>query len=105
MGEIIRGSTPVIKFTFSNVNPANISKAQLTIKDMDKNVIVTDTQANMTTGTDFVSWTLTQTQTLALPVDEDVAVMCDWLLTDGTRGRSNIVRYTVGDTGKNEAMT
>lgn len=105
MQEIIKGTTPVLKFTFSTVDPADISTAYLTIKDMNKNVILSVDNSGASTGADYIAWELTQAQSLLLPVDENVAAMCDWLLNDGTRGRSEIVVYTVGDTGKNEVMS
>ena len=81
---IIKGTTPTIQYKFNVVHVTDISKAYLTItggpepieKDLD----------SATIGTNTISWTLTQQETLSFA--GTVQVMLNWLTTGGTRGAS-----------------
>lgn len=82
---IIRGTTPTIKYTFSVVDPANITTAILTIKKGGAIAIEKDLAA-ASVGEDSLSWTLTQAETLS--VAGAAELMLNWLTQDGTRGAS-----------------
>lgn len=100
---IIRGTTPTIKFTFSQIETANIIVAYLVIKQGDRTVIERDLQT-ATIDSDNLSWTLTQAETFKLSRNLKANVFCDWKLQDGTRGRSNVRTDSVEDSGKQEVI-
>lgn len=109
MNEIIRGTTPTITVTFPTVDVSTITAAFLTIKSgrpphIDKEAVVTKPLADATVGDNTISWTLTQTDTLALTAEEYVTVLCDWKVTDGTRGRSQAAVFSVSEAGVNEVI-
>lgn len=94
MKRIVTGTTPTICYTFSIVQPADITTAIMTISHGGDILI----QKNLTTATvdeDSISWTLSQAETLLLPVpctDRIPAIlMLNWLTADGTRGTSRRV--------------
>ena len=82
---IIRGTTPTITYTFSVVNPADITVACLTIKKGDA-VLVEKTLEQAEVGQKSLSWTLTQEETLA--VKGSAEIMLNWKTIGGTRGAS-----------------
>lgn len=86
MNEIIRGTTPTIQYTFSVVAVSNINKAFLTIK-AGGSVVITKDIIDAEVGQKSLSWTLSQADTLKLTFPE-CAIMCNWILNDGTRGAS-----------------
>ena len=87
--ELIRGTTPTIKITFSTVSVESIAVAYLTIKQNDRTMIE-KTLEDATTEEHAISWRLTQTETLGL--------------LDGTRGRSRIESSQIGEPGKDEVI-
>lgn len=101
---IIRGTTPTITFTFSEILTSDLNKAILTISQLDRIIIERDlTTAVIEENT--VSWKLSQEETLLLSVSKGATeIICDWLLNDGTRGRSVIRKEGVEPTGKNEVI-
>lgn len=100
---IIRGTTPTIKFTFSQVQATNITVAYLVIKQVGRPIIERDI-STATRESDKLSWTLEQAETLKLSKGTKADVYCDWKLQDGTRGRSNVVSEAVEDSGKVEVI-
>ena len=102
MAQIIRGTTPTIKFTYADITVSAITTAILTVKQNGTDIITKDL-TDATIGADYISWTLTQTETLSLG-KTGVVIVCDWVTTDGTRGRSNILNATIGEPGKNEVI-
>ena len=83
MARIIRGTTPTLKYIFKSVQVSDISIAYLTIKaktDIEK------TLEEATVGTNYISWTLTQAETLSF--GDSIKAMVNWKLNDGTRGAS-----------------
>lgn len=104
MDEIIRGTTPTITFSFSSVRPSDISAAYLTISGIYNTDSVSRDLDSATVSSDSLSWTLTQEETLRLTAGGPVQVLCDWKLSDGTRGRSKAATLKIGDTGKNEVI-
>lgn len=104
MGEIIRGTTPTITFSFSFVQPSDIAVAYLTITGLCSDLVIERELDSATVSSNSISWTLTQEETLLLVVGMIVQVLCDWKLSDGTRGRSKAATYRVGETAKNEVI-
>lgn len=86
MSCVIRATTPTFKYTFATVNVANISQAYLTIAK-NGTTVLEKSLADATVGEDYISWTLTQAETLSL-LPGTAAVMLNWLTRDGTRGSS-----------------
>lgn len=82
--KIIRGTTPTIKYEFNDIEVTDITSAYLTIKadeDIEKDL------TTATVGDNYLSWTLTQAETLAF--GDKISCMINWLLSDGTRGASD----------------
>lgn len=101
MAEIIRGTTPTIKYTFNTVDVDDITKAVLTIKKCNAIVIERD----LTTGTkgdNDITWTFTQEETLS--IDGNAEAMLNWVTADGTRGASRKVQITFKDNHKEVVM-
>ena len=95
MASIIRGTTPTLKYTFNSIQVSDIVTAYLSIKsneDIEKSL------ADATIGEDYISWTLSQEETLSL--GESVKVMINWKLSDGTRGASKKTSIRVDDNYK-----
>ncbi len=83
MASIIRGTTPTFKYTFKTVDVSKITTAFLSIKsktDLEKDL------SDAVVGADYLAWTLTQEETLSL--GDQISVMVNWKLQDGTRGAS-----------------
>lgn len=97
---IIKGTTPTIIFTFSEVDVAHITTAFLVIKQNDT-VIIDKPITDAVIGEDSIEWKLTQLETLSLSENRMAEVCCDWKLADGTRGRSNKIEERVEKAGKN----
>lgn len=99
---IIRYTTPTLKFTFSEIDVADISTAFLVIKQNDRTVLERGMDS-ATAAESSLSWTLTQEETGSLCKSE-VSIVCDWKLNDGTRGRSKVKTEKVVNSGKNEVI-
>lgn len=107
MNAIIRGTTPTIMFAFETIDPAAIVAAYITIKsitDLDTPIVQKD-YSSATLGATSISWTLTQTESLQLTAGDTVNIYCDWLLDEGTRGRSQVATCRVYETGKDEVIS
>lgn len=99
---IIRYTTPTIKFTFSEIDVSRIVTAYLVIKQNGRTVIERDlSSAGVDEGQ--ISWSLAQVETGKLS-KTNATIYCDWLLRDGTRGRSNLKTEAVEDSGKSEVI-
>ena len=103
MASIIRGTTPTIEFTFSDISVADITSAVLVIKQSG-NIVFESPIENATRTESSLYWTLTQEQTLALASRRQATVVCDWLLSSGVRGRTNVLTCDVDEPGKDEVM-
>ena len=102
--EIIRGTTPTIKYTFQTVNPADITVAYLTVNQNGATKIEKDLAAgSVSTEGKYIAWTLTQAETLALPCGM-VYMMCNWKKEDGTRGASKILGVMITENHKGEVI-
>lgn len=81
---IIRGTTPTLLYKFDQVDVSDITTAYLTIK---AGTVIEKSLSDAIVGEDYISWTLSQAETLAFP--NQVSAMINWKLNDGTRGASN----------------
>lgn len=86
MSNIIRGTTPTIKYMFRTVSVSDITVAYLTIR-MDGELVIQKDLADATIGDGFLAWTLTQEETLAL-LKQNTSVMLNWKTAAGLRGAS-----------------
>lgn len=103
MAEIIRGTTPTIKFVFNTISVQSITTAYFLIKSGSKIIIEKDL-STATVENNNLSWKLTQEESLMLSAGGSVVLMCDWKLADGTRGRSKIETCKVAPAGKGEVI-
>lgn len=82
---IIAGTTPTIAYTFQEVDPAEMTEAIFTVKQVGAQVIQKDlTTATLDEGK--LSWTLTQAESLKLVPGVQTEIFLDYVLQDGTRG-------------------
>lgn len=104
---IIRWTTPTFEFPFDeDIDVSDIDSAYLVLKQWGNTIVSKDiTEATIDTTTNTVSWTLTQAETGLIANGKKCEAMCDWLLSDGTRGRSDVVPYSVEDSGINEVIS
>lgn len=86
MTNIIIGTTPTIIYKFSIVSPSDFRTAILTIKNQSE-IIIEKTLADAFTGEDFLSWTLTQEETLLIGT-RSCKMMLNWVTRSGKRGAS-----------------
>lgn len=100
---IIRGTTPTIIFTFNDIKPADITACVLAVKQ-DGQTIINKSLSDAIVEADNISFTLTQAETLTITKYYSVTVVLDWLLTDGTRGRSQAITATVEDPALNAVL-
>lgn len=100
---IIAGTTPTIEWTFAEINPADMTTALFTIKQIGKAVIEKDlTTATLDEGK--MSWTLTQAESLKLSPGVLTEIFLDYVLQDGTRGAGVTTPANVVPAGKNEVI-
>ena len=92
MSNVIRATTPTIRYVFKTVSVADIAKAYLTITKNDV-VVIEKELSEAAVGEDFIAWTLTQNETLSVPAGL-VTSECNWLTTGGTRGSSGKATLT-----------
>lgn len=97
--EIIRGTTPTLIFTFSEIEPSDISVCYMLIKQRGQ-TIIEKTLSDGVVDENGLSFTLTQTDTLALSTTNSAQVLLDWKTAGGVRGRSNIYDCAVKVAGK-----
>lgn len=102
MAEIIRGTTPTIKYKFETVEPSDIVVAYLTAKQND-DVLIDKGLSEATVGDDYLAWTLTQEETLNLSRGK-AYLMCNWKNTYGTRGASRVLAVNIVDNQKDEVI-
>ena len=99
---IIRGTTPTIEFRFKDVAVDEIVTAILSLQQLGKTIVERDISSAEVD--ENLSWKLTQEETLSLNNRYDVEIVCDWKLTDGTRGRSHKLCTPVGNPGKDNVI-
>lgn len=98
MASIISGTTPTIKYTFNVVNVSDITNAYLTIaKRVNSSIpyakVIEKDLTSATIGSNYLQWTLTQTESLML--SGEAQVMINWLTTEGVRGASDISKVRI----------
>lgn len=103
MATIIRGTTPTITFTFSDVDVSTIITAVMTIKQ-NGSTVISKVLNDAEVGDDYISWWLSQEDTLSLASKTKAAITCDWLLDGGIRGRANILLTDTTDSGVDEVL-
>lgn len=99
---IIRGTTPTIQYTFSQIAPAEIAVAYMVIKQ-DGRVVVEKSLADATVNENGLLFELSQEDTLAL-ARRDGQILLDWKTANGTRGRGKVYEFSVGEPAKNEVI-
>ena len=82
---IALGTTPTVLIELNEVNPNDFVIADLTIK-RGKDIILTRHIDTATITGKEISWKLTQKETLGFSVSTSYRVMCNWVMSDGTRG-------------------
>ena len=101
---IIRGTTPTLRFAFTDINADHIVTAYLVIK-YDQTTLIEKPISDVVNRTETtMDWKLSQSETLLLPDRKTVDICCDWKLQDGTRGRSTVCSVIVESSGKNEVI-
>lgn len=86
---IIRGTTPPIRFSFSDVNPLEMTAAFLTIRQ--SSVTIEKDLSSASSMTDaMIEWQLTQKETLALEAGRLAQVQCRYKFQSGAVGASRI---------------
>lgn len=103
---VVRFTTPTFKFTFKKVDVSDIVEADLVVKQWDNTIVEKDfSSATVDTNENALLWTLTQAEAGLLLTGKRYAAMCDWLTSDGTRGRSKVDEGSIENAGKNEVIT
>lgn len=94
MKQIIKGTTPTLKFTFDNIMTESICLAYLTIVQDKKLIIEKDiTEATMDDG--YIEWTLSQEETLMFNHISSLRIQMRYKLSDGFVGASDIKEVDV----------
>lgn len=101
---ITRGTTPEISVGFSEIDVEDITNAILVIKQ-NETAVITKPFNTATTEEDALTWTLTQAETFLLTMGRVAVASVDWLLNDGTRGRSEEIPFIVDDSGVGEVIS
>ena len=96
MADIIRGTTPTIKYNFVTVDVSEIAVAYLTLKTNGSIIVQKDLSA-AEIGESSLSWDLTQSETLAFSANQHAKMMINYKLADGTRGASTQTDITFRD--------
>jgi hypothetical protein len=95
---LIRGTTPTVSVSYDLIYTEDITDARLVVKQCGIKVLELG-KTRATDADNSLTWTLTQQETLQLKPGRIATVMVDWLLTDGTRGRSEELAFRVEDSG------
>lgn len=102
-GVIVQYTTPTITITFPTIDVTTISEAYLVFK-VNEVTVLTKELSDAIVGEKSLAWTLRQAETGGMPLYKIVRIYCDWLLQDGTRGRSKSADFTIVETGKSEVI-
>ena len=78
---IVRGTTPTIRYTFSNVDIADIATCYLTIKQ--GTTVIEKTLQDATAGDGYLDWVLSQAETLSLDENQNAEVQIRYKMTSG----------------------
>lgn len=101
MSNVIRATTPTIKYTFKVVSVSDITKAYLTIKKGE--VTIEKDLSDAIVGEKYLAWTLTQQETLSIAAG-NAQMELNWLTQGGTRGASKRVNVTFDPNLKEEVI-
>lgn len=102
MINIIRGTTPTVKYTFSVVDVHDITAAYLTIEQCGSLIVDKGIDSGTISG-NAIYWRLEQEDTLAASCG-NAKMMLNWLLSDGTRGASNELGVVFKENQKDEVI-
>ena len=91
---IIRGTTPPIRFTFSDVSPLEMTAAFLTVHQNDVTIEKELSSASSVTD-NIIEWQLTQEETLALEAGRLAQVQCRYRFASGAVGALRIYNASV----------
>ena len=83
---IIRGTTPPIRFSFTEVSPLEMTQAYLTIRQ--RNILIEKDLSEAVVTEDALLWTLTQEETLSLEENRPAQVQCRYKFSSGAAGAS-----------------
>lgn len=89
MNHLIRGTTPSLKFTYSDIDIGSINVAYLTIRQLGSNIIEKEL-SEATVGSDYLLWKLTQEETLLIRANTKLEVQCRLKLNDDTAIASKV---------------
>ena len=90
---IIRGTTPPIRFSFTEVDPQAMTQAILTIRQ--RGVMIEKDLSEATVTEDSILWELTQEETLSLEENRPAMVQCRYKFASGAAGASRIYEEQV----------
>lgn len=103
---LVRGTTPTFEIIFNTVDVNDIVVAYLIFKSGTVTVLEKDL-STATVGEKSLTWTLSQEESFLVGkgnLARHVDVVCDWKLSDGTRGRSKVAPCVIELPGKNEVI-
>lgn len=100
---IIIGTTPTIKYKFRVVDVSTITTAILTVEKNGRNIVKRN-MSTATVGEDFLSWDLTQEETLRIGRG-GATIMINWLTLNGKRGASAEAPIRMDDNHIKEVIT
>ena len=90
---IIRGTTPVIRFAFNEVNPLEMTGAYLTIRQ--RNILIERELSDANVMANALEGELTQEETLSLEENVPAKVQCRYKFATGAVGASQIYEEPV----------
>lgn len=99
---LVKGTTPTIQYTFSDIDPVDITDGYLVVKQGRTNVIEIPL-SDAVRDTDTISFTLTQEQSLQLTAGLKALILFDWVI-GSTRGQAKLLEAYVGIEGMDEVI-
>ena len=102
MKKIVVGTTPKIRWKFSNVDVSDIVTATMTIKRYGTNVVEKDIESATINGNEII-YSLSQDETLGIGVGI-CEIMLNWVTNNGVRGTSDIARIEFTKNHINEVL-
>lgn len=82
--QLVRGTTPTIRYTFNTVDTSNLTVAKLRLEQ--GNILIEKDLTDGSVGEGYIEWTLSQEETLSFCEKKNCLIKLDWKLQDGTRG-------------------
>ncbi len=90
---IIRGTTPPIRFSFTEVDPQAMTEVFLTIRQ--NSILIEKDLSEAVVTQDAILWELTQSETLSLEDGWNAKVQCRYKFASGAAGASRIYEEPV----------